>query len=339
MNSEFIIADYARYRSQLELQRLRETLTPSRSVTDLRSPPTQALENRRHSFHDDFLQRALQRARKSLDGPKAPQYTPNFDDLRKDLEAIDKGIDYRIHGQPIPSSLPPEDDAFVDDLLERQGVIAKCGREQVTDRDISRLQPHQWLNDEIINFYGQMILDRSECKENPGGNADGRKKSLNVHYFSTFFWTKLKSVGYEKGRLAKWTKKIDIFSKNIVLIPVNHNNAHWTAAAINFDKKRIESHDSMGMGRQSVFDLLRKYLDAEHRNKKNKPFDFDGWSDYFNEDLPQQENGWDCGVFTCQFLESLSRGEERFTFQQDHMPYVRRRMLWEIGKVKLRDGP
>lgn len=47
--------------------------------------------------------------------------------------------------------------------------------------------------------------------------------------------------------------QIDIFSKDIVLIPVNYSNTHWTAAAINFRRKRIESYDSMGMARDTVF--------------------------------------------------------------------------------------
>ena len=55
------------------------------------------------------------------------------------------------------------------------------------------------------------------------------------------------------------------------------------------------------------------------------------------QDTPQQENGYDCGVFTCQFLESLSRGEENFAFAQTNMAYLRRRMIWEIGHARLRD--
>lgn len=94
--------------------------------------------------------------------------------------------------------------------------------------------------------------------------------------------------------------KFDLFSKDILLIPVNHNNSHWTAAAINFRKKRIHSYDSMGTARQEVHKVvatpfftaglisllskaLRKYLDDEHRNKKNKPFDFTGWVDWVDE--------------------------------------------------------
>jgi len=82
---------------------------------------------------------------------------------------------------------------------------------------------------------------------------------------------------------------------------------------------------------------LREYLDAEHRAKKNnRPFDFTGWADYHMEDVPQQENGYDCGVFTCHFLEAASRGQEVFAFTQKDMPYLRRRMIWELGNAKLR---
>jgi sentrin-specific protease 1 len=47
--------------------------------------------------------------------------------------------------------------------------------------------------------------------------------------------------------------QFDLFSKDVILIPVNHNNAHWTGAAINFRRKRIESYDSMGMAKDEVF--------------------------------------------------------------------------------------
>ena len=115
----------------------------------------------------------------------------------------------------MPSRLPPADDAKVSALLSQNGVISKIAREQVSDQDISRLLPGQWLNDEVINFYGAMILLRSEgSKENPGSQKNGKttKKAtfLDVHYFSSFFWSKLTKEGYDNGRLAKWTKKVYI---------------------------------------------------------------------------------------------------------------------------------
>lgn len=60
-------------------------------------------------------------------------------------------------------------------------------------------------------------------------------------------------------------------------------------------------------------------------------------ADGLAQDIPQQENCFDCGVFTCQFMETLARGEEEFSFQQKDMPYLRRRMAWEIGRAKLQE--
>jgi sentrin-specific protease 1 len=85
--------------------------------------------------------------------------------------------------------------------------------------------------------------------------------------------------------------------------------------------------------------LLREYVDLEHLNKKSKPFDWTGWIDYCPRDTPQQENGYDCGVFTCQFLEALSRGmDSPFNFSQRSMAFLRRRMILEIGRTELLGG-
>lgn len=162
----------------------------------------------------DFLQRALEKARAALQGPKPPKpFVPTLDQLRLSRQAKDEEIEERLRPKrkPLPRSLPPEEDAEVDAFFRKRGVIAKCCREQVSDADIVRLKPSQWLNDEIINFYGRMILSRAEdSKENPApnGKTGGQKKPLNAYYFSTFFWSKLKGQGYEKGRLAKWTKDV-----------------------------------------------------------------------------------------------------------------------------------
>ncbi|KAK7694384.1 hypothetical protein QCA50_001570 [Cerrena zonata] len=331
--------DWLSYSKKIAEVEAGRPLSPSRSFANLREPRS-AESNRRHSDDLDFVRRALWRAKRTQETAPLPHiFTPSLDQLNVLRKSKDAEIDRRLRPE-LPTAMGEEDAAKVKALLCKRGVIASCGREQVNDRDISRLRPGQWLNDEIINFYGQMILSRSEGgKENAGKAVKGQRSPLNAHYFNTFFWTKLTQDGYQKARLAKWTKKIDIFSKDVILIPINHGNAHWTAATINFRKKRIEFYDSMGTCRDYVYQHLRDYLNSEHQDKKKKPFDFTGWENYWMDEIPQQENGYDCGVFTCQFLESLSRGEEVFAFQQRHMPYLRNRMILEIGHAKFLDHP
>lgn len=143
-----------------------------------------------------------------------PPFIPNFEQLEISRRTKDDAIEQRLRPSrpPLPTHLPPADELKVKTILSQRGVVSKFAKEQVTDQDISRLKPCQWLNDEIINFYGALILSRAEeCKENPGANGKaGKEKSkpLNAHYFSTFFWSKLTKEGYDKGRLAKWTKKV-----------------------------------------------------------------------------------------------------------------------------------
>ena len=45
--------------------------------------------------------------------------------------------------------------------------------------------------------------------------------------------------------------------------------------------------------------------------------------------VPQQTNGIDCGIFTCQFAEHVARGAS-ITFTQKDIPQIRRNMVWEL---------
>lgn len=69
---------------------------------------------------------------------------------------------------------------------------------------------------QIINFYMNMLMERSKEKGLP-----------SVHAFNTFFFTKLKTAGYQAVK--RWTKKVDVFSADILLVPI-HLGVHWCLA-------------------------------------------------------------------------------------------------------------
>ncbi|QRW00650.1 Ulp1 protease family, carboxy-terminal catalytic domain protein [Ceratobasidium sp. AG-Ba] len=297
-------------------------LKPTSSQLSL-STSKQTEEELETMYSQHMLERAIKRARDALESARTPR--ADFSIFLEDLKSI-----YEPTKPSLPKSLSPEDQAEVAKALQKRGTVGKVGREQVSHTDLSRLGPAQWLNDEIINFYGALIMARSEEAKKD------KAKALDVHYFNSFFFAKLEDPGYDKARLGKWTKKFDIFKKDVVLLPVNIGNMHWTCAAINFAKKRIEYYDSMGTNRGKIYKHLREYLNKEHLDKKKKPFDFTGWKDYFSDDAPQQDNAHDCGVFSCQFMEAISRGDE-FGFTQANMNYLRERMILEITRGKLWD--
>ena len=51
-----------------------------------------------------------------------------------------------------------------------------------------------------------------------------------VHAFNTFFYPKLMKTGH--ASLRRWTKKVDLFAMDIVLIPI-HLGMHWCLAVRN----------------------------------------------------------------------------------------------------------
>ena len=109
----------------------------------------------------------------------------------------------------------------------------KDSRPEISVSDINTLSGLNWLNDKIIDCYMQMIVERA------GHNAG---QFPSVYAFSTFFYPNLMKKGFESVR--RWTKRINIFTYDILLIPVHLGN-HWCLAAINLKEKMITYYDSI----------------------------------------------------------------------------------------------
>uniref|UniRef100_A0ABM5FPC8 Sentrin-specific protease 1 isoform X2 n=1 Tax=Pogona vitticeps TaxID=103695 RepID=A0ABM5FPC8_9SAUR len=265
--------------------------------------------------------------------------------LQKQEISIPDSVDLHLRvplEKEIPVTIVPEDNKVEDgeeqfpDITEemereiknvlRSGnqdeVLSEAFRLTITRKDIQTLNNLNWLNDEIINFYMNMLMERSKQKGFP-----------TVHAFNTFFFTKLKTAGY--AAVKRWTKKVDIFSVDILLVPV-HLGVHWCLAVIDFRKKNITYFDSMGGSNSEACRILLQYLKQESLDKKRKEFDTNGWMLFSkrSQEIPQQMNGSDCGMFTCKYADCISK-DKPINFTQQHMPYFRKRMVWEILHRKL----
>ncbi|NXI97695.1 SENP1 protease, partial [Psophia crepitans] len=201
-------------------------------------------------------------------------------------------------------------------------VLSEAFRLTITRKDIQTLNNLNWLNDEIINFYMNLLMERSKEKGLPA-----------VHAFNTFFFTKLKTAGYQAVK--RWTKKVDVFSVDLLLVPI-HLGVHWCLAVVDFRKKTITYYDSMGGINSEACRILLQYLKQESLDKKRKEFDANGWSllSKKSQEIPQQMNGSDCGMFACKYADCITK-DKPINFTQQHMPYFRKRMAWEILHRKL----
>ncbi|VVC25183.1 Hypothetical protein CINCED_3A000641 [Cinara cedri] len=176
-----------------------------------------------------------------------------------------------------------------------------------------------FINDEIINNYMSLIQTRSPD---------------TVYTFNTFFYLTFSTQGYK--RVDRWTKKIDIFAKKKLFIPIHiREDNHWVLVYVDFENKTINYYDSIGNSGYDFMKVIVSYLRLEGVHKKNMHFCFDKWRLRNVKDCPQQQNHWDCGVFLCAFAEHLSRNAP-LNFSQDDMINIRRQILLDIKKKKLK---
>lgn len=97
-------------------------------------------------------------------------------------------------------------------------------RTTVDKDDVARLDEGEFLNDNVINFYLQYLQDMLKKSNSTAGKR--------VYFHNTFFYEKLRP---KKGRtisfdgVRRWTAKIDLFSYDYIVVPVNEH-AHWWLA-------------------------------------------------------------------------------------------------------------
>lgn len=199
----------------------------------------------------------------------------------------------------------------------QEELLAKIDDVEILRKDIQKLLRLNWLNDEIINAYMLLLVQR--------GKKSGHKK---VYSFNTFFYPKLRENGYNSIR--RWTRKVDIFSYDFLLVPIHLGN-HWCLAFIDFTTRIISYYDSLGGYPNGCCDTLLDYLRDESKDKKKQDFDDENWRlvNSYSEGIPQQKNCSDCGVFACTYAEYLTR-QAKLKFSQEQMPYFRKKMIYEI---------
>lgn len=62
-----------------------------------------------------------------------------------------------------------------------------------------------------------------------------------VHFFNSFFYDKLRTKGYDGVK--RWTKNVDIFNKELLLIPI-HLEVDWSLISVDVRQHTITYFDS-----------------------------------------------------------------------------------------------
>ncbi|KAF7661349.1 hypothetical protein LDENG_00263620 [Lucifuga dentata] len=190
-------------------------------------------------------------------------------------------------------------------------------RHTLTLDDLSTLADQNWLNDQVMNMYGELIVESA---------------NHTVHFLNSFFHRQLVTKGYEGVK--RWTKKVDLFSKSLLLVPI-HLEVHWCLVIADMVKKQICLYDSQGNRLQKVVRNILKYLMTEAKERQQTAFE-NGWSVSFDATVPQQKNENDCGVFVLEYSRCLALAKP-LHFSQNNIPKIRKRIYKELCDCQLHE--
>ncbi|XP_068657344.1 probable ubiquitin-like-specific protease 2B [Aristolochia californica] len=188
-------------------------------------------------------------------------------------------------------------------------------------RDVKLLEPETFINDTIIDFYIKYLKNKMQPEE-----------KRRFHFFNSFFFRKLADLDKNPGsnvegraaflRVRKWTRKVNIFEKDYIFIPVNFN-LHWSlivvchlGEVVHFKDVEIEKTskvpcilhlDSIKGSHRGLKNLVQSYLWEEWKERYGESSEefalkFSNLR-FVSLELPQQENSFDCGLFLLHYVE------------------------------------
>jgi len=163
----------------------------------------------------------------------------------------------------------------------------------VQARSFCTLLPGVWLDDQIIHAHLALLQMR-----NP------RTMYLNL-VLSQHLPPHRTTFDYDEVR--HMYRTIALFDKDLILMPINITNTHWTLIAMDIVTKTISYYDSMRGNGQLYVDNALAYLRAS-AEARGLPFNDAEWTcdRHAAEAYPAQPNSFDCGIYVLMVADLLT---------------------------------
>ena len=216
--------------------------------------------------------------------------------------------------------------------MEERYPIINMFNIEISHADLQRVETRTtWLNDSIIEFYAKLLMQKD--------HLEGTKS----YYFSSFWLTKL-HVGQEGKynflNCRRWLRRLptDILLHEILYFPI-HKPGHWVLIVVLLREYKMIYLDSMGERGQSYLKVVFRFLSDISRSDG-----FDSMRSEINwtfldsdalHNLPQQDNGYDCGMFVLMFMRAISRRIPLVSYTQQSMALCRQMVASEIRSGNL----
>ncbi|XP_062503900.1 sentrin-specific protease 1-like [Corticium candelabrum] len=196
----------------------------------------------------------------------------------------------------------------------------------LNSRDLQLLNDDNWLNDSFIEAYLCFL------KSHSGKDLQKNRNLKNFEVLSTHFFTTIRNKGIKS--VDSWYKKADIFDVKLLIVPINEGNIHWTLLVVNNREKTMTYYDSIrGLyDATDSFSQMKQYLSRQSMLRRIIQIDWTEWKTINASEIPQQQNGNDCGVFLLQYAYCVVHRRD-MDFSQADIPQIRCRIQSELTNV------
>ncbi|KAG0579324.1 hypothetical protein KC19_4G090600 [Ceratodon purpureus] len=241
---------------------------------------------------------------------------------------INFGISENAAGRQIERQEDSGDTHSLDNAQQRDILTFPEGEEDavtITASDLAGLQPTCFLSNNMIDFYIKYLERRQVSSEDRD----------RFYFFNSFFFTKLLGncsaftdidqceVDYDQVR--KWTGDVNLFEEDYIFIPILRSS-HWSLVVIcnlssltSLPDKKTGSpcvyHLDLVEGKHESFEAqvrsyiiqvwMERYRDSDDRDRTILALACR--MKYVRAKVPQQGNGYDCGLYLLHYVEVFLR--------------------------------
>ncbi|ELP90552.1 sentrin/sumo-specific protease, putative [Entamoeba invadens IP1] len=228
-----------------------------------------------------------------------------------DIEVLQVSYHHSKRAVVMPK-VPEEFQRVIDAVKRGESVSGDIPMSDLTDAI-----GYEWFGDEVVNAFVSLL------------------QSKVIGVLNSFFFTKLSDTWKLKGNeinynnTKRWATKINFFSYEKVLIPINIKNTHWVLGVINNIDKTVSVLDSLSYPMQEIAEKILTFV-TRFGEENGRVSNYQ----IVTTDVPKQKNGRDCGAFTCKFADCISLDAE-FEFTQDDIQNWRSMVVAQIVLKKL----
>ena len=227
------------------------------------------------------------------------------------------------------AELPPSELHLINRIYNGSAldkVVIQRFNIKITVGTLHLLKENTWLNDEVVNFYLELIKENDTFV-----NSSVSERS---YFANTYFYGQLRDAHgvfcYEN--VQSWVRETNIFSFKYLFFPINIRSSHWTLVVIEMSSKRIYFYDSLNDNCTYLkMDVFNLWLDREYERNYGDKEKFERF-EVINGLCPQQPNGNDCGVYILAFVLLRYRDLDLYEFHQRHVPSMRKRIALSLAK-------